>query len=204
MRPIAPRTDINHSDDELPEPSFAGYRVLVVPGLHGSGPDHWQSRWQQRYPHFERVEQARWDVPDLLAWSERLGQALRRSPEPVVVIAHSFGALTCVHRGGGGKFPMAAALLVAPADPDKFGVASLLPQVSLPFPSIVVGSSNDPWMSADRAAYWARLWGSKFVNAGALGHINAESGLGDWKDGQALLQRLVIRFSNNNMSKNYF
>jgi uncharacterized protein len=184
-------TGASASCGALPQRQLADHRVLVVPGLHGSGPDHWQSRWQQRYPGFERVEQQRWDVPDLPRWSDWLDQALRRSPRPVLIVAHSFGVLTSVHRAAAGAANVIAALLVAPADPDKFGVASLVQDVSLPFPSIVVGSTNDPWMSSDRAAYWAAVWGSEFVNAGALGHINAESGLGDWDDGQALLQRLA-------------
>jgi uncharacterized protein len=184
-------TGASASCDVLPQCGLADYRVLIVPGLHGSGPDHWQSRWQQLYPGFERVEQARWDVPDLPLWSDRLDQTLQRSSRPVLLVAHSFGVLTSVHRAAAGAANVIAALLVAPADPDKFGVSSLLPQVPLPFPSIMVGSTNDPWMSSDRAACWAAVWGSEFVNAGALGHVNAESDLGDWDVGQALLQRLA-------------
>lgn len=82
-------------------------------------------------------------------------------------------------------------LLVAPADPDKFGVTKKLIDVKLSCPSIVVGSSNDPWMKAHQAAYWAQVWGSEFINVGALGHVNAESRLGDWLFGLSLLQRLA-------------
>lgn len=176
-------------------PRLADYRVLVAPGLHGSGPEHWQSRWERLYPTFERVEQTDWATPDLPRWSARLGDVLAQDDKPVVVVAHSFGCLTTVHRAAAlaredEPARIAAALLVAPADPEKFNVSDAV-QFKLPFPSLVVGSSNDPWMSAERARHWAKVWHAQFLNVGALGHINAESGLDDWLEGQALLQQLV-------------
>jgi predicted alpha/beta hydrolase family esterase len=178
-----------------PNPTMSylqGFRVLVVPGLYNSGPEHWQTRWERLHSGFERVEQADWDVPDLDVWSERLSAVLRRSAKPTVIVAHSFGCLTSVHRAGQGSSNIAGALLVAPADPQKFGVAERLHQVRLPMPSIVIGSTNDPWMTGSRAAHWADRWGSDFFNAGPLGHINAESGLGDWRFGLFCLQQLVF------------
>jgi predicted alpha/beta hydrolase family esterase len=169
-----------------------GFRVLVVPGLYNSGPEHWQTRWQRLHPGFERVEQANWDVPDLDVWSERLAAELNKSSMPTVIVAHSFGCLTSVHRVGQNSSNIAGALLVAPADPQKFGLAERLHPVRLPMPSIVIGSTNDPWMTGSRAAYWADCWGSDFFNAGPLGHINAESGLGDWRFGLFCLQQLVL------------
>lgn len=177
---------------------LSDYRVLVVPGLHGSGPEHWQSRWQRLYPSFERVEQAQWDQPELPRWSQRLGEVLARSARPTVIVAHSFGCLATVHRaaalqaGSASAFPIAAALLVAPADPDKFDVAAAV-STRLPFPATVVGSQDDPWMSAPRARHWARRWDAAFHNAGRRGHINADSGLDDWIEGQELLLRLLER-----------
>jgi predicted alpha/beta hydrolase family esterase len=166
-------------------------RVLIVPGLNNSGPGHWQTRWQSLYPTFERVEQARWDEPVLEVWSERLDQVLRGDDRPTLIVAHSFGCLTTVHRASSGVSNLIGALLVAPADPDKFGVSNGLRDASLPCRSIVIGSIDDPWMTTRRAAYWANAWGSEFVNAGALGHINAESDLGYWKFGLSQLHRLV-------------
>lgn len=168
---------------------LAGVRVLVVPGLHGSEAAHWQSRWEQLYPDFERVEQEHWDTLDLPVWSQRLQEVLLRSTQPTIIVAHSFGCLTTVHSAAAGA-AIAGALLVAPADPEKFNVVTAVDQ-ALPFPSIVVGSSNDPWMTAQRAQSWAAIWQSEFVLAGALGHINAESGLGDWSVGQDLLRGLL-------------
>ncbi|MGN1057635.1 MAG: RBBP9/YdeN family alpha/beta hydrolase, partial [Comamonas sp.] len=61
----------------------------------------------------------------------------------------------------------------------------------LPFPSILVGSRNDPYCSLERAQQMAQAWGSQWVNAGAAGHINSDSGLGAWDAGHALLQQLI-------------
>lgn len=164
-------------------------RVLIVPGLHGSGPAHWQTRWQRLHPVFERVEQTRWDVPDLDAWSDRLDQALRDDARPAVVVAHSFGCLATVHCRS--HQHIAGALLVAPADPQKFALEQRVLH-PLPAPSIVIGSANDPWMSDTRAAGWAERWGSAFFNAGPLGHINADSDLGDWRFGLYCLHHLLV------------
>ena len=56
---------------------------------------------------------------------------------------------------------------------------------------IVVASSDDPWVSIERAHSMAVDWGSHFVDAGAQGHLNAASGIGWWEEGQELLDRVV-------------
>jgi predicted alpha/beta hydrolase family esterase len=169
------------------------FRILIVPGLHDSGPQHWQTRWQQRFPAFERVEQRHWDSPDIEQWTRQLACMLRRSARPTLVIAHSFGCLAAVRCAMAGARNLAGMLLVAPADPEKFGLSALLDQASLPCPATVVASEDDPWMAADRAASWAQRWDADFISAGRLGHINAESGLGEWEQGWAQLERLLQR-----------
>jgi len=171
--------------------SLSPYRVLIAPGLHDSGPEHWQSRWQRLYPTFERVQQDDWSNPVLPSWSARVDEVRRRDRRPTLIVAHSFGCLAAVRSVAADPAHIAGLLLVAPADPDKFQVAHLLPETALPCPSIVIASDNDPWMPVERAGQWAARWGSTFVEAGALGHINAESGLKDWLFGQQKLQLLV-------------
>jgi uncharacterized protein len=201
MKQTASSRVINDTQGTMPQ--IAGFRVLVVPGLHGSGPTHWQSRWQRLYPAFKRVEQQHWDQPDLPIWSQRLQEVLQQQPvQPSLIVAHSFGCLVTAHcaiAAHGGAFKIAGALLVAPADPIKFNVVEGVQQ-ALPFPSVVVASSNDPWMRAARAVHWAQVWGSEFVEAGALGHINAESGLGDWPAGQDLLRQLAASIAQARIS----
>jgi predicted alpha/beta hydrolase family esterase len=88
------------------------------------------------------------------------------------------------------------ALLVAPGDPERDELRAALkswspvPLQSLPFQSILLGSHDDPYCSLARAQHFAYAWGSEFVDCGNRGHINAESGLGDWPEGHALLARL--------------
>ncbi|TDF63669.1 RBBP9/YdeN family alpha/beta hydrolase [Cupriavidus sp. L7L] len=175
-------------------------QVLTVPGLHGSGPGHWQSRWEQRFPDWQRVEQHDWSRPSLPLWAERVSEGVMRAQRVAsrgaLLVAHSFGCLAALRQASLDPAGIAGALLVAPADPDKFGVASLLPTYRLPFPTIMVASRNDPWMPQRTAFSWGTLWGSELVDAGNLGHINSDSGLGDWDEGLALLGTLVQRIAD--------
>ena len=82
------------------------------------------------------------------------------------------------------------ALLVAPADPDRFGEPVVLLEEKLAFPSLVVASSNDPWVKGDVAQYWAGQWGSDYRNIGAAGHINVDSGHGPWPQGLGFFTQL--------------
>lgn len=162
--------------------------MLIVPGLGGSGPAHWQTWWQDRTPESRRVAQEDWNEPDLERWSRRVGTALDHAEEPAWLVAHSFGCLASVRAGAARPGRVAGALLVAPADPARFGHEALLPHEALPFPTLVVGSENDPWMSLPRAAHWAGVWGGDWVNLGRAGHINAESGFGPWPEGLGLFE----------------
>ena len=174
--------------------------ILNVPGLGNSGPDHWQSRWEARYPWFRRVELGLWDNPDRNLWVERLDAEIRRAGQPVILVAHSLGCVAvawwAAMNGSAYRDPVAGALLVAPADPDHAlapgAVAGFapLPRLPLPFPSIVVASRDDPYMRFERATEAARHWGSHLVDVGEQGHINARSGIGDWPLGLRLVDRL--------------
>ncbi|AMH43682.1 RBBP9/YdeN family alpha/beta hydrolase [Caballeronia sordidicola] len=62
-----------------------------------------------------------------------------------------------------------------------------------PFPSIVVSSSDDPYGSENHARACAAAWGSEWIDAGARGHLNAQSGLGDWADELKLVEKLQAR-----------
>jgi len=190
-------------------------RVLIVPGWKGSGPDHWQTDWQRRHPEYQRVEQRDWHDVNVQGCTglrpvsnidcgtriSALHNAIVSNPEPVVLAAHSLGCLTIawwVH-----LFPecadlVSAALLVAPPDlecsekgpapPRSFPPP---PRVPLPFPSVFVGSENDPYMTLSAATSLANDWDCYFINAGAAGHINPASGFGPWPLGERLLDQLV-------------
>jgi predicted alpha/beta hydrolase family esterase len=155
-------------------------RLLVVPGLHDSGPTHWQSWLQAREPGAVRVQQRDWHTPALDEWAQALGDTLQaHGPGRWVAVAHSFGCLALArHLQLQPDSPLAGALLVAPADPEKFGVGDALPRQALPIDTTWVASTNDPWMSFGSSLTWSGRWGCRWVSLGAAGHINAESGFG--------------------------
>lgn len=178
-----------------------GPTVITVPGLGGSGEGHWQTRWERSRLSTVRADLGTWHSPDRNGWVTRLDEAIRQAEAPVILVAHSLGCLTVawwtqlLPQPYG--WPVAGALLVAPPDveradaPAALGSFSPAPVAPLPFPSILVGSTNDPWSSIDRAHSLAAWWGSRFIDAGPLGHLNADSGVGDWPAGQRLLDGLI-------------
>ncbi len=169
---------------------FAAHRVLVAPGLRGSGPDHWQSAWQRQFPQFTRVNQDDWETPDLDQWARRIVEAALRAAEPVTVVAHSFGCLATLRASAFQSGLIEGALLVAPADPVRFGLEGKLTTSVLDFPTTLVASDNDPWMPLDAATWWAERWGSTFVRLNDAGHVNVQAGFTEWPEGLRLLERL--------------
>lgn len=171
--------------------------VLIVPGLFNSPPGHWQSHWEAGLPTAARVQQDNWERPTLAEWTAGLVEALRRTPDALLV-GHSLGCALIAHvaqlRGARG---IAGALLVAPAELHRDGPAGRLlegfgpmPLNPLPFPATVVASRTDPYVSFATAARFADGWGARFVDLGDAGHINVESGYGPWPEGLALLEAL--------------
>jgi predicted alpha/beta hydrolase family esterase len=171
--------------------------ILVLPGIGNSGPDHWQTRWERRHPNVRRVQQDDWDRPRRDAWVARLEAAVRTSGPDTVLVAHSLGCLLLAHWAASTVLPVRAAMLVAvpdpqgPAFPPEATGFHPLPLRRLPFRSLVVASRDDPYGGLPQAQRCAAAWGSRLVDAGALGHINAASGLGDWPQGLAWLEELL-------------
>ncbi len=64
-------------------------RVLLLPGRGNSGPDHWQTYWEQAFPNFERVLQSNWETPDVSDWIRNLHEAIARDSRPAIFVAHS-------------------------------------------------------------------------------------------------------------------
>lgn len=171
--------------------------ILVVPGIGNSGPEHWQSRWQAASPTYQRVMQRDWDHPHCAEWAAALEQAVARAGDGVRLVAHSLGCLLVAHWMQTTRLAVAGVLLVAVPDPEgasfpkeAVGFAPA-PKIRLACPSIVVASQDDPYASIDFARGCAVAWGSRFVDIGRAGHINAASGLGDWAKGHELLDQLT-------------
>jgi len=172
--------------------------VLILPGWQGSGPDHWQSRWERLYG-YTRVEQHDWMRPLRGDWIARLEDVVLSCDEPAVLVAHSLG---CPHVAAWAAHSknthrVRAALLVAPPDVERNDLRTMLPSWSpialgrLPFAARMLVSSNDPYCGAARSRQLAEAWGAERVDVGAHGHLNADSSLGDWPEGHAALLALL-------------
>ena len=191
---------------------------LILPGWQNSGPQHWQSLWETQL-RAQRVEQHDWIRPlrgdwitrledHLLSISEHPTQDIRRlsvqnaskvEEKDILFIAHSLGCHLVSAWAALSKqtHRIKGALLVAPPD----GMRENFPQElrswrppvlqKLPFPSICVISSNDPFCDQQSGKDMAAAWGSALIELGAKGHINADSGLRDWPQGKAWLAQLA-------------
>ena len=175
--------------------------VLIVPGLNNSGPRHWQTLWEREHGDCVRVELGMWDQPHRNTWVNKLNAAIHASSRPVILVAHSLGCHAVAwwnaleRPAADGK--VLGALLVAPPHvegPDidaRIGGFAPVVRQRLPFTSILAASQNDRYITFAQARRLARIWGSRLVDVGPLGHINADSGIGDWPYGRYLLERLT-------------
>ena len=168
--------------------------LIIVPGWRDSGPGHWQSLWAEQLVGVVRVQQDDWITPSRKAWVASITQTILKQDGPVVIAAHSLGCIATTHLPPEAVAKIQGALLAAPADPERRGVLAdfaPVPYQPLPYRSIVVASSNDPFCPVRTAGAYARAWGSEFVRLQTAGHINIESGFGPWPLGLALLQSLM-------------
>jgi hypothetical protein len=172
--------------------------ILILPGYGDSGPDHWQSHWERADPACRRVLQDDWLMPVRDDWLTTLDRYIRECEFPPVLAAHSLSCSLVAHWATRASAPVKGALLVAPADvdspshtPDEVRSFSPIPLVKLPFPSIVVASSDDPFVTPTRAAAFAHAWGSRLVTLANAAHINADAGYGPWPEGRQLLAQLL-------------
>ncbi|MEV6634894.1 alpha/beta hydrolase [Actinoplanes sp. NPDC051470] len=174
--------------------------MIVVPGLGGSGRDHWQSYWLRDRRGAVRVEQRDWERPDRDEWVGTLHETVQRATGPVVLVAHSLGCHTVAHWAHQHDAQVRAALLVAPPDIAHsasqgapiggFGPPTADP---LPFPAVLAASSDDRWAQLDWSCQLAKQWGARFVDLGNAGHVNPEAGFGPWPQGEALLRDLLAQ-----------
>lgn len=171
--------------------------VILIPGISNSGPTHWQTLWEAKYPNTIRLQQADWDHPDCDKWAERLEVLVCSVQEPPVLVAHSLGCLVACKWAAQSSRPIKAALLVAVPDP----AGPSFPQEATGFsalPSdlggrrvVMVSSTDDPFSSPLYTQQRAVVWNAQHIAAGSLGHINAASGLGDWDQGWKIVEQLL-------------
>lgn len=172
--------------------------VLLIPGLYDSGPRHWQRQWQ-RSRGFVCVEQRDWHTPDRAEWVATIEAAVAATPGPLVLAGHSLGCTTLAHWAAStahaarvrGVMMVAPSDVEAPSYPSGTTGFAPVPLARLPFASLVVTSSDDPYVSLARARHFAAAWGSELLDVGAAGHLNSDAGYGPWPEGLALLERLA-------------
>ena len=177
--------------------------VFTLPGWQGSGALHWQSRWEALFGD-ERVEQHDWHQPLRGDWITRLEDVVQshiaKHPDQAIVFAaHSLGChlVAAWAQLSPSVGIVAGAFLVAPPSHEAISYAPQMHSWSkpvlakLPFKTTLVASTRDPFCKPPAAEDLAAQWGSELIDAGPIGHINAESGLGDWPAGRDLLNKLT-------------
>jgi len=186
-------------------------KLVIVPGLGDSGPQHWQTLWEQKYGA-ARVRQDDPDAPNPERWTARLQEVVEATPGDLVLVGHSSGSLTIVEwaQRYGEHARVKGALLVAPSDAEDEDVQAEYPVIAamapvpmqpLPFPALVVCSENDPYVSFGRAEQMADAWGAEVVSAGEVGHINVVSGHGEWAEGEVLLSECLHAWTPPEISR---
>jgi len=171
--------------------------VLVLPGLGNSGPRHWQTLWELRHSDWQRVNLGNWDSPACDDWVRALDEAVQACPSPPVLVAHSLACLLVAHWTHRSALVPKGAFLVAVPDPQSASFPAMargfvqVPMEPFAFRTLVIASTNDSFGSLAHAKHCAIAWGSRFVEIGQAGHINADSGYGEWEEGYALLQRIL-------------
>jgi uncharacterized protein len=172
-------------------------RVLIHPGLGSSGEMHWQTIWEKRYAQFVRINQKDWESPVCKEWIACIDEyVMKFESQDVILVGHSLACCAIGYWAQKYQRKIKGALLVAPSDTEAAtypaGTTGFkpMPLFKLPFPSITVMSTNDIYVTIDRAKNFAQAWGSELINIGNAGHINADSQLGFWEFGLELLDRL--------------
>jgi predicted alpha/beta hydrolase family esterase len=177
--------------------------LLILPGLGNSGEKHWQTFWHEKFKNSIRLVQDNWDEPIREEWLQRLNEEVAKLNSPTILVAHSLAVSLVLHWAETNKNKnIIGAFLVAPADvdstehtPEIIRNFSPMPLYKLPFPSVLVASENDPYASFERKQYFAQMWGSDFVNVGQQGHINSDSDLKYWEEGQEILAQLIEKIN---------
>jgi predicted alpha/beta hydrolase family esterase len=185
---------------------MSGATVLIVPGLRDHVAEHWQTVLGARLPRARTVPPMGREDLGCTRRCAAIEYAAQAIDGPLVIVAHSGGAVMLAHWATRTRRPVLGALLATPPDferpmPEGYpSVAELeaggwlpVPRSRLPFPSIVAASRNDPLAGFDRVAGLARDWGSRLVDLGEVGHLNPASGFGEWPMAESLIAELEAR-----------
>jgi predicted alpha/beta hydrolase family esterase len=137
--------------------------IFILPGLFNSGPQHWQTHWENEYG-FTRIHQQDWETPVCEDWIRMIDATIMEYPlQEVVLVAHSLANCTIAHWANKYNRKIKGALMVAPSDMKHLLI--LQEQQDLCqclwincLSSIVIASSNDEYVSLSRAKEFADAW----------------------------------------------
>ncbi len=165
-------------------------RVLILHGWGGSDHPHWQSKLASKLacnykrvyfpllknPHF----------PTLNSWLKELREIMIDF-KPTVVVCHSLANTLWFWYANEADIELDRLYLVAPPsiDTDENTIKSFFPP---PKPKSLLAkeltfvvSSNDLWSSVEETELLAKEYSANFKIVDSAGHINADSGYGDWE-----------------------
>ena len=132
---------------------------------------------------------AGWDQP-LESWTEQLAEAARSEGRPKLFVGHGLGAAAIVHAAPRLGDGVRGAFLVAPPSEESLTAMAEIdplfhayPRDPLPFPSVLVASRNHPSTTYEELEDLSFAWGSRLLDAGEAGAIDATSGHGPWPEG---------------------
>lgn len=173
-------------------------KIFILPGLGNSGEDHWQTHWENQF-NFTRIQQRDWDKPVCAEWIETIDKQIETtSTNQIIFVGHSLACATIVNWATRYYRKIKGALLVAPSDTEATSFPkgttgfTPMPLKKLEFPSITITSSNDFYVTLERAKFFANAWGSPLINIGDAGHINTAAGFGRWDEGLEYLKKLDV------------
>jgi predicted alpha/beta hydrolase family esterase len=181
--------------------------LLIVPGLRGEVPQHWQSLLAAAVPGARSIPPMSENGLSCTARVAAIEAAVAAIDGPVILVAHSAGVLMVAHWAAlatPASRRVAGALLAAAPDLEAAGWPASYPQPAqlraqgwsplpggpLPFPSLFAASSDDYLCGMDASRRLATAWGSELVELGAVGHLNPAAGYGPWPGALLLIERL--------------
>ncbi len=171
---------------------------LFIPGYGNSDEGHWQTYFENQLTNSYRIQQSSWVNPLCEDWVNAINTTvIRYEVNSIVLVSHSLGGIAIAHWASRFNTKIKGAFIVAPPDIEdpyldlNLGSFTPIPSFKLPFPSIIIGSSNDNWVTLNRLNTFADNWGSKLIIIGDAGHINTTSGYGNWEDGLDLLKQFA-------------
>lgn len=174
--------------------------ILLLPDLDGAAPGHWLRRWAERFGNGRLVEHQHAGRPQRTEWLKAIENEIMMATRPVVLVAHGLAVSAVAHVAQRlVDTKVRGALLVAPPDheqgdlPPAFREFGNVPRDPLPFPSMLVASTDDRGCSIDSAVDLATAWGSELHLARNAGHIDLQSGHGPWPEGLLIFTRLMQR-----------